>query len=376
MSTATGERLYGLLPAIYRVRDAGQGEPLRALLAVLERELERLEGDIEGLYDNWFIETCAEWVVPYVGDLLGVRGVLPAQGAPSAGGRRWPTRWPTGAPKAPRPCSSNSRATSPGGRPGPWSSSSCWRRRSSSQNVRAGKGGTVNVRDASRVELVGGPFERAAHLADVRHIDNGRGRYNIPHVGLFLWRLQSYVVPRSTARAVAEPSDGRYVFHPAGVSAPLFNRSRTETAITELALEANVPGPLRRRPLYDELEARRQAQVDARVPHGSHFATQPVLQVFVDGFPVPPEQVTICNLGDPPSPTPEGWRRPPSSKDYTPAEEAPLRTCPCRSVSIPSWDAWRSPAAWSLAWSRSATPTGSPETSAVGRTTGGHRWGS
>ncbi|WP_267876476.1 MULTISPECIES: hypothetical protein [Moorena] len=34
------ERLYNLLPAIYRQRDFAQGEPLRALLAVMEKELQ------------------------------------------------------------------------------------------------------------------------------------------------------------------------------------------------------------------------------------------------------------------------------------------------------------------------------------------------
>ena len=43
----------------------------------------RFEDDIERLYDNWFIETCEEWVVPYIADLLAVRGLLPSTGAQS-----------------------------------------------------------------------------------------------------------------------------------------------------------------------------------------------------------------------------------------------------------------------------------------------------
>ena len=66
MSTATRERLYELLPAIYRIRDAENGEPLHALLTIMGDELARIEDDIAGLYDDWFIETCAEWVVPYI----------------------------------------------------------------------------------------------------------------------------------------------------------------------------------------------------------------------------------------------------------------------------------------------------------------------
>jgi hypothetical protein len=43
MSEPATERLYNLLPAIYRIRDAAQGEPLRALLRVVERELDVVE---------------------------------------------------------------------------------------------------------------------------------------------------------------------------------------------------------------------------------------------------------------------------------------------------------------------------------------------
>ena len=33
MTWSTGERLYHLLPAVYRLRDAAQGEPLRGTIA-------------------------------------------------------------------------------------------------------------------------------------------------------------------------------------------------------------------------------------------------------------------------------------------------------------------------------------------------------
>lgn len=52
MSLLMPERLYKLLPAIYRLRDADQGEPLRALLGVIEGEFERVEADIGGCTVN------------------------------------------------------------------------------------------------------------------------------------------------------------------------------------------------------------------------------------------------------------------------------------------------------------------------------------
>ena len=73
----TTEQLYELLPAIYRIRDEGQGNPLQDLLQVLGEQAQVVEEDIAQLYDNWFIETCDEWVAPYLGDLLGVRPLNP-----------------------------------------------------------------------------------------------------------------------------------------------------------------------------------------------------------------------------------------------------------------------------------------------------------
>src|SRR5205085_9485178 len=65
------DHLYNLLPAIYRLRDAERGYPLQALLRVIGEQVDVVEEDIARLYDNWFIETCDDWVVPYIGDLLG-----------------------------------------------------------------------------------------------------------------------------------------------------------------------------------------------------------------------------------------------------------------------------------------------------------------
>jgi hypothetical protein len=74
MSTSR-DRLYELLPAVYRQRDAERGEPLRALLQVIAEQVNVVEADMAQLYENWFIETCQDWVVPYIGDLIGYQPV-------------------------------------------------------------------------------------------------------------------------------------------------------------------------------------------------------------------------------------------------------------------------------------------------------------
>jgi hypothetical protein len=69
------DRLYELLPVVLRQRDAEQGYPLRGLLQVIEEQADDVERDIKQLYENWFIETCQDWVVPYIGDLVGYQPI-------------------------------------------------------------------------------------------------------------------------------------------------------------------------------------------------------------------------------------------------------------------------------------------------------------
>ncbi|MDP8993229.1 MAG: hypothetical protein M3N31_09310 [Actinomycetota bacterium] len=307
--SAAPERLYNLLPAVYRLRDATQGEPLRALLGVVEQELGVVEADIEQLYDNWFIETCQEWVVAYLGDLLGVSGLAPlGEGVSSQRGfvantlayrrakgtaavleqlSRDLTGWPAKAVEYFEHLATTRHLN----------------------HTRRYDASIMSIKDADRAELTGTPHEQAAHTAEVRHIDNGRGRYNIENVGLHLWRLQPYYVTRSRARAVEPDAAGRahrFTFSPLGLDSPLFNVPREETSLSQLAGEANVPGRLRRRPLHDELEARRQALVDSEEPEEVYFDDrQPVVRVWLEEgqAQVPPEEILVCDLSS--------WRRPP-----------------------------------------------------------------
>ena len=112
MTDIAHDTLYDLLPAIHRVRDATVGgRALEALLGVLEEERRALEDDIARLYDDWFIETCDEWLVPYIGDLLAVRGVLPIEASGVTERAVVANTSPTGAERGPPRSSSSSRAT-------------------------------------------------------------------------------------------------------------------------------------------------------------------------------------------------------------------------------------------------------------------------
>ena len=70
-----GDWLYESLPEVYRARDAAQGSPLRAYLAVLGEQGDALWDEAQRLYDNQFLETCEPWLVPYLATLLGYRPI-------------------------------------------------------------------------------------------------------------------------------------------------------------------------------------------------------------------------------------------------------------------------------------------------------------
>jgi hypothetical protein len=65
--------LYERLPEIYRIRDAEQWPPgpLQAYLGAVEGVFSALHESIEALYSDLFIDTCDDWVIPYIADLLG-----------------------------------------------------------------------------------------------------------------------------------------------------------------------------------------------------------------------------------------------------------------------------------------------------------------
>src|SRR5918993_1786423 len=104
----------------------------------------------------------------------------------------------------------------------------------------------VDLREMETLERVGGPFDDFAHTVDVRRIQTGQGRYNIPNIGIFLWRLNDFSLTESPAVRV---DDRRYLFSPLGNNAPLFTRPQPEPEISHLARPINVPAPISRRTL-------------------------------------------------------------------------------------------------------------------------------
>src|SRR5271154_1809652 len=67
------QRLWALLPAIYRTDDSAPSEapgPLQELLNRVSAQVAVVRRSLDRLWADQSIETCDDWVIPYIGDLL------------------------------------------------------------------------------------------------------------------------------------------------------------------------------------------------------------------------------------------------------------------------------------------------------------------
>ncbi|HEX8490888.1 MAG TPA: hypothetical protein VF626_07720, partial [Chthoniobacterales bacterium] len=264
------DRLYELLPVVYRQRDAARGQPLQALLGVIGEQVDVVEEDIARLYDNWFIETCDDWVVPYIGDLLGFQLVHEA-------GQPGDVRTPEGRALDKILISRREVAHTIGARRRRGTLAlleelardvAGWRARAVEfyrllgvtqriNQLQMRRGRTVDVRDLASLDLLGGAFNRLAQSVDVRRTNSHRdpARSNIPGVGLFVWRLRAYRVSNTPAVCIEEAGTGEncFVFSVLGNNSALFTSPRPEAEATHIAGELNVPAPIRRRALEKQI---------------------------------------------------------------------------------------------------------------------------
>ena len=262
MSSPNPDRLYELLPAVYQLRDAAQGYPLRALLQVISEQVNIVDADIAQLYENWFIETCQDWVVPYIGDLVGYTPLYDI-GQPS--GVQSPRAQVRERILIPRSEVANTvrfrrrkgtvsvledLAAAVAGWPA--RAVEFYRLLSFTQNInylRLHRGRTVDIRDGDGLDDLGTAFEEIAHIVDVRCIGARHFPefYNIPSVGVFVWRLKAYSVTQAPAYCEEEESPNCFLFSVLGNDTPLYNRPQGTSAHPPGKL--NLPMPITRRGL-------------------------------------------------------------------------------------------------------------------------------
>ena len=306
------DQLYALLPAIYRTRDAENGYPLQALLTVIAGQSAILEGNIQQLYDDQFIETCASWVIPYIGDLVGSNTIYEISGA--ASGRRAEVANTIGyrRRKGTLLCLEQVAMDVSGL---PAAAVEFFRRlitTESMRHVRPHHSATVDLRRGLELERINSAFDPLNRTIDVRRIAprvrtvsdpdptpldinlHGGGRFNIPDVGVYLWRWKPFQVTKAPAfRVDAE----RYMFSPLGQDMPLFNVRPARDSFSRLTTRLDVPQPILRREFYKNLH--------------EFYGPNKRVALYADGVLIDESKICCCNLGECSDPS---WGCTPSGK--------------------------------------------------------------
>jgi hypothetical protein len=339
---AATEDFYGLLPAHIRTVDAGNGYPLKALIAVLAGGAAEIDGEIDTLLDSLFVDTAPEGGLA---DFAALVAAEPLRPLPEGAGH-------------------NARAYI--------ANTLLYRRGKGTARVLealaadVGGFGAVAVEYFMRLartqhlidlrperpataDLVAGEtaartataFDRLPRLVDVRSIARAAGRHHVPNVGVHLLRpiVPAFPAPPGDGLAAAD-MNGVPVARPwlngttlvpgyfqlaaqPGDILRLFNPDRRAESGGGRVIETDLRDRLKRLPLHLETEERRRAGLEGRPPRLGETpwfddAGQP-FTLFVRTAAagalferVRPEQILIANLEAMPTPT----ARPAAAKAY------------------------------------------------------------
>ncbi len=324
-ATVQGQTLFDLLPALYKLRDAALAPltapqaaelrhllgaaplnttqqlrlshlqtlargPLQSLLLLIDEQLAILADDLNQLYDDQFIETCAPWVIPYLGSLIGyqpVHGVATAIASPRAEVAhtisfrrrkgtilvleqlaRDATGWGAHATEQFQLIATTQ----------------------SMKHLRPQNHYAPSLRRWQPGEYLGTGFDQTPHTIDVRSIAIARGRYNLQNIAIFLWPLTAQTITKATAPPVGTTNQF-FRFNTLGADIPLFNNPISQgSTITSPAQPANVASRLTRRVLC----------ADNQSGNGAVFYGEGnSLAVYLNGTLLNPYEIQIANLSGP-----------------------------------------------------------------------------
>lgn len=293
------EKLWATIPEHYRELD-GLQEPrgvLRGFIEVLAQQAATLRRSNDRLWDDQFIDLCADWAVPYIGELVATRMVS----ALNLRGRRVDVaktiyyRRRAGTPRILEELIADITG---------------WEGKLVEEFRRLGRarhgldpqpqpyaglltktlpGGWADLRSAHGAELADSPFDEFHHTPDVRRPRGRDGRYGIAKLGFHLYRLASTRLDDITPRP--GPAPGTFTFDPSGRDIPLFarrhrtdDRERFDWEEWISAKEWEVPAPIRCRLLnHAEFEITEQdlAQLNAILIAAPISLTQPQANVVL-----------------------------------------------------------------------------------------------
>jgi hypothetical protein len=250
------ERIWALLPEVYRAADSEDFDrkgPLRELVERIGVQAAIVRRSIDQMWDDQSIETCDGWAIPYIAELVGANLVaalnprgLRLQAAKAIYYRRRAgtvsileeaardvTGWDTRIVEFFRRLTRMDHLLDPEkGLPSAGRDPQGTRRLQIAQHLlgedsRTPAGGWADLRNAYAASRAHTTFDELSHTADVRKGSAALGWHNIPHLGVFVWRLHSF--PESAddldgllATPVESTAGGCWTFDPTGREIPLF----------------------------------------------------------------------------------------------------------------------------------------------------------
>jgi hypothetical protein len=255
-------KLWALVPAVYRALDseaAGGSGPLAEIVNRIGAQAAVLRRSIDRLWEDQSIESCDDWIIPYIGDLLATRlvacldaraqrldvaktiyyrrrkgtvGLLEELASDIAGRdarvveffrRLARTRHCYDPPigLTPRPSLAGQLSLAPPQTPAP----------AAIVEGLAGAytftpmGGYADLRHRYGASKTKTPFDEYFATADFRGGRRSVGWHNISRLGVFIWWLSTYPVLPTTPVAYAA-CPGQFSFDPTGREIPLFCATR------------------------------------------------------------------------------------------------------------------------------------------------------
>ena len=256
-------KLWNLLPSYYRTEDSevfGANGPLREIVNRIGSQAAVLRRSMDRLWDDQSIETCDDWVIAYIGDLLATNLVagLDARGqrldvAKTIYYRRRKgtvalleelatdiTGWRVRVVEFFRHLSrSRHNLDPPLALSADIADANTQRILQEAQGLvgqltRTPLGGFADLRNVYGASKVRSAFDEFVYTMDCRRGRGQLGWHNIPRLGVFIWRLYSFgvgepMVAQSPAHlgvgvTPVEYADcpGQYTFDPTGREIPLF----------------------------------------------------------------------------------------------------------------------------------------------------------
>jgi hypothetical protein len=260
------EKLWHLVPEVYRHEDGTAPNPgvLRRIVELIAAEAAQSRRSIDRLWEDQHIETCDDWAVPYIGDLVGARLVsaLDRRGRRVDVANAVKFRRRRGTPDLldtlVRAMSGWDVVLVEGFRrlartrhrldPPP---------RAAGFFTRTVSGGTADLRRPAGAEISSGPFDEYFHTLDTRLLRGRDGRFGIRKLNFHLYRLRAYEMTEVDPVELLDP-DGlgllrTFAIDPSGRDIPLFIDAEPPDPDAVAALPGQLSRPSCGQPLEWEI---------------------------------------------------------------------------------------------------------------------------